>query len=422
MAIRIARYNGSIASAGGSVLTYNEPTFDIGTGFNGEVNTIAIQDDGKIVVAGSFTTFNNEPAQGIVRLNSDGSKDTSFQTNSGFTGYGSVVFDIGIQSTGKIIAIGNITTFSGNSIGHIVRLNTDGTLDESFNEGGSGFSFETNSVTILDNDKIYVTGFGFQTEYNGISKHPPIRLNADGSLDSTFDYTQTTLYGNMADGPVHATVGIRAGFNALSNGNILFTNFITNQFSPTKYTALVMTTSGGTSYVEPFTTNIGTNFGQYENGGGDGYEYINAYSIEVDGDGKILLGGDFLSWTGNTDLHKLIRLNSNGVLDTTFANGMISLGSNVMVLDMKVLSDGKILVAGILNEYSGVTVSNLIRLNSDGSLDNTFNRKVFSSHIYSIAVQSDGMILVGGRFTSFDGHTHNRFVRLKANGDDATEY
>lgn len=77
---------------------------------------------------------------------------------------------------------------------------------------------------------------------------------------------------------------------------------------------------------------------------------------------------------------------------------------------------------GGMVSYSGVSVSSLIKLNSDGSLDNTFNRKVWNNHVNAIEVLSDGMILVGGRFTSFDGHTHNRFVRLKANGDNATEY
>lgn len=412
MAIRIARYNGSIASAGGSVLTYNESTFDIGSGFNSEVYSFAVQNDGKILIGGKFTTFNGESAQRIVRLNSDGSKDTSFQTNSGFTGGGgdTAIVDMKIQSTGKIIVVGNFSAFSGVSVGYIARLNTNGTLDESFNNGGSGFNTQTNSITMLANDKMYIGGEFYS--YNGNGCLSPIRLNSDGSYDSVYNYNQTSVWGNLAWGFSNIA---RAGFYELSDGSVLFTNYDDNTYGG--YTALEKTNSSG-SQDSSFRTNIGTNFGLVETGS----DRINAYSIKVDSNNKILLGGDFLEWTGNTSLHKLIRLNSNGSVDTTFANGKFDTEANTMIMDMRILDDGKLLIAGGMVSYSGVSVSSLIKLNSDGSLDNTFNRKVWNNHVNAIEVLSDGTILAGGRFTTFDGHNHSRFIKLKANGDDATEY
>lgn len=107
-----------------------DSTFNIGTGFNQNIQSIALQADGKIVAGGYFTTFNGSTVNYIVRLNANGSLDTSFNTGVGFNnGISSIV----IQSDGKIVIGGNFTSYNGSPANHLIRLNTDGSVDATFN-------------------------------------------------------------------------------------------------------------------------------------------------------------------------------------------------------------------------------------------------------------------------------------------------
>jgi len=101
------------------------------------------------------------------------------------------------------------------------------------------------------------------------------------------------------------------------------------------------------------------------------------------------------------------RLNANGTLDTTFDPN-----ANGSVYSVVVQGDGKILIGGNFFTVGGGTRNNVARLNADGTLDTTFTNPNASSGVYSFAVQGDGKILIGGAFTSVGGQTRNRVARL----------
>ncbi len=85
-----------------------------------------------------------------------------------------------------------------------------------------------------------------------------------------------------------------------------------------------------------------------------------------------------------------------------------------MIYTTSIQSDGKILFGGSFTAYNGTTANRLIRLNPNGSVDTTFNTGTgFNSTIYTTSIQSDGKIIVGGQFTSYNGTTANRIVRLE---------
>jgi len=155
-----------------------DDTFNIGSGFNGIVWSTFIQSDGKILVGGAFTTYTGSTNNYLIRLNSDGSKDTSFNIGSGFNGG---VFSIAIQSNGKILAGGGFTTFTGSSQNYLIRLNSDGSKDSTFNIGSGFNSTGVASISIQSDGKILVGG-GFTT-FTGSSQNGLIRLNSDGSKD-----------------------------------------------------------------------------------------------------------------------------------------------------------------------------------------------------------------------------------------------
>jgi len=129
----------------------------------------------------------------------------------------------------------------------------------------------------------------------------------------------------------------------------------------------------------------------------------------------IVLGGNFTVTEPNVIFSpSAIRLNTGGSSDTGFTVGT---GFNSTVWSIAVQSDGKILVGGEFTAYNGTGINRIARLNSDGSLDTGFSVGTgFNSTVRSIAVQSDGKILVGGQFTVYNGTGRNRIARLNSDG------
>src|SRR6478609_5399238 len=123
-----------------------DTTFDPGTGADGNIHAIAIQPDGKIIVGGWFVNFNGASRYHLARLNADGSLDNSFNLgtdiNSDIFLY-SMVRSIILQPDGKIIIGGIFSTFNNVGRNGIARLNKDGSLDTTFNPG-AGVKYASN--------------------------------------------------------------------------------------------------------------------------------------------------------------------------------------------------------------------------------------------------------------------------------------
>jgi uncharacterized delta-60 repeat protein len=326
-----------------------DTSFNIGSGFNASVWSTSIQSDGKILVGGNFTTFTGETNNRLIRLNSDGSKDTSFNIGSGFD---NLVETVDVQSDGKVLVGGRFTTFSGASQNSLIRLNSDGSKDTSFNIG-SGFSSpidtELYSVVVQSDGKILVGGYF--TTFSGASQNSLIRLNSDGSKDTSF---------NIGSGIDFYIKSIAVQ----SDGKILVGGYFTT-FSGASQNSLIRLNSDGS---KDTSFNIG-----------DGFDYI-VETVVIQSDGKVLVGGDFETFTGTTQ-NRLIRLNSDGSKDTSFNIGS---GFNTVVYSVAVQSDGKVLVGGSFSTYQGVTSLRSILLNSDGSISN--NIFDFDTGVLSIQI------------------------------------
>lgn len=300
-----------------------DSTFNVGSGFNNVVNSMALQPDGKILVSGSFTSYNEVGSNYLIRLNPDGSIDNTFDIG---TGLNNRAWGIALQPDGKIILVGTFTTYNESSFNHIIRLNSDGSVDNTF-DIGTGFGSEAFRAIIQPDGKIIVSGFF--TTYKGVGVNRIIRLNSDGSVDNTF-----------------------------SSG------------------------SGFNNYAEP---------------------------IALQPDGKIIVGGFFTSYNGVSSNY-IIRLNSDGSVDNTFDIGN---GFNGYTQAIEIQPDGKILVGGDFTYYNETSpINRIIRLNSDGSIDTTFEVAGFDSYPYSIVTQSDGNIVIGGNFTSYGPVLSNFIIRL----------
>ena len=187
--------------------------FNAGTGFDGPVQTMVVQADGKILVGGAFLNCNGSSRKGIARLNADGSLDAGFTVG---TGTGGSVFEIAVQTDGRILLGGNFTTYNALPTNRIVRLLSTGGDDGSF-AIGTGFDATVNALAIQVDGKVLVGGlFG---SYQGLARNYIARLNTDGSLDVAYvDPASVT----GPDGPI-ADIAIGTAGSAYVVGE--FSNF-----------------------------------------------------------------------------------------------------------------------------------------------------------------------------------------------------
>src|SRR5690606_31870995 len=155
-----------------------DSSFQTGIGFNDWVFSMALQDDGKVLIGGSFSQYNGLSHNSIIRLNANGSVDSTFESGIGFEK--AFIYKIALQDDGKIVIGGYFTTYNNYPHNNIIRLNQDGTIDSTF-QTGSGFNQDVNVIAIQSNGKMLVGG-NF-SQYNGQSVPSLVRLHGDGSLD-----------------------------------------------------------------------------------------------------------------------------------------------------------------------------------------------------------------------------------------------
>lgn len=361
-----------------------------GKGANSTVRGLAIQNDGKIIIGGNFTMYNGVARLRIARLNSDGSLDTSFDVGSGVS---ATVYEIAIQNDGKVLIGGDFTTYNGVARKNLARLNSDGSLDTSF-DAGSGASNAVRSIALQSDGKILIGG-DFAT-YNGISRPGIARINANGSLDTSFN-------------PGSGTNG---GVNSLalqSDGKIIIGGQFTTYNGANRNTIVRINSNGS----------LDTSFNP---GSGPAITNATAYLLDVtiQSDGKVLICGNFTGYSG-VAANQVARLNTNGSLDITFSSGS-GAGNAAIVNKVVPQSDGKLVIGGYFTLFNGAWRGRAARLNSDGSLDNSFNGLGADSIVNSVAFQSDGKILIGGQFTDYKGAGRNHVARVNSDGTLDTSF
>ena len=257
----LVRYN-----ADGTIDTTFPDTLTPGSS---SVNSLARQPDGKILLGGLFTDINGNPQSGVIRINSDGSPDSSFHTEVSGSNYAGVA-KIALQPDGKIIIGGYFAAVNGVSRSRIARLNPDGSLDTTFQNGMAGFNNVNNlgSVTQIElqpDGKLLAAG-EFDS-VNGTNRKYLARLNPDGSLDGEFLNNFTG-----ADNLVTAVALERSG-------KILLAGFF-NMVNGAARRGLARLNPDGS---------LDTSFSiTFETGA-----FSTAYSLAVESSGNALVGGSF---------------------------------------------------------------------------------------------------------------------------------
>jgi len=348
-----------------------------GSGFNNTIYAHAVQPDGKVIVGGSFTTYNAVSRNRIARLKADGSLDETFIVGTGFD---ATIYSMALQPDGKIIVVGNFGTYNGiTSLNNIVRLNNDGSLDPSFSIG-TGLSALAYTVVIQSDGKILVGG-NF-TSYNGTLRNRIVRINSDGSNDNTFSPSSgcnNTVY----------SVAVQTDGKILLGGTFTTVNGVTSN----RFGRLNANGSTDTGF------SIGTGFNSTVN------------AIALQSTGKIIVGGAFTTCNGISAGY-ITRLNTTGLIDTaTFVSGT---GFNSSVNSIAIQPDDKILTTGAFGTFNASESRvRIARLNSNGGIDYTFNPATgFNNTGERISVMSDGRIVASGSFTTYNGTSAQRVVRI----------
>lgn len=158
-----------------------DTTFNPGAGAPAVIWALALQTDGKILVGGDFTSFNRQRCGRLVRLNPDGGLDTGFDTSKAADG---AVFAVAVQPDGKVLIAGDFTYFNQMERSHIARLNADGSIDQAFNPG-DGPEWGVRCLALQSDGRILIGGIF--TSVDGKPRNRVARLNTDGTLDAAFD-------------------------------------------------------------------------------------------------------------------------------------------------------------------------------------------------------------------------------------------
>ena len=389
---------------------------DLDLGFspstNGIVNAVAVQADGKIILAGSFTSVNGETNNRIARLLSNGELDDTFTPPTINNG---AVLAIAIQSDGKIVLGGTFTTINNTVFLRIARLQADGTLDTDFDPllrdssvSVANLVVSALAIQVIDGEEHIVIGGDFERiggslipgdpnlgTMNSFERSNVARLNLDGSLDASFANV------NLATSNDVLTIAIDSQNRILIAGLIGFVDGVIRH--------IVRLDVAG---------NVDTDFNLPPNFNFFGSS-PNIFALAVQDDNKVLAGG-FINEVNGVTRDGIVRFNVDGSLDTTFVPPNMPAGDATQTQTQEVRalalqSNGQILLGGPFDNLGGVAMTDrLARLNPDGSVDNSFMPDLNTGEeVLAIALQANDDIIVGGDFSNIGSNTRNNIARFE---------
>lgn len=436
-------------------------SLSLGSG-NDSAKAMAVQADGKVIVAGTSTSTGGSSNIVIERFNSDGTLDATFGAdgNSDGTPDGVVNLDLGtssddakavaIQADGKIVVAGNSTPTGGSSNVVLARLDKNGKLDATFGADGNAdgtpdgvvqVSFgngddAVDAIAIQQDGKIVVAGDTTSNTGNGSQNMVVARVNANGSLDATFG-------AGTADGTPDGVVSLSLGAGndeakavaIQANGKIVIAGNTIGSDNSSNIAVARLNGDGSLDATFGVGNADGTPDGVVAVSLSNGDDKAKAVALQADG--KILVGGVTLAADNSSNV-AVARLNSDGTADASFGAGTadgtpdgsvaVSFGAGDDKLKGLLLqADGKILIAGSNTAADGSTNAVVARFNSNGALDSSFGEDssdgtpngVVSISLGSgddsaeaLALQADGKILIAGDHVASDGSSNIFVARL----------
>jgi len=346
-----------------------------------------VQTDGKILIGGDFTSVDGIGCTRVARLNADGTFDYNFDPGIGAA---AIVRAIAVQPDGKIVIGGDFTSYDGvssylistvtHTVNRLARLNSDGSLDQTFAMGSAAASSSVYDV-VMQTDAagttlqgILVAG-GF-SNFAGASPTRPrlVRLDATGAVDATF------VTGGGPNGTVNS-IAFQKDTNGAVAAVLIGGSFGTVASISRGAGLARLSTTGTLDTTVPFNP-VALRTGV-------------VLSLAPLPNGRLLVAGDFVLIDGVARTY-LARFDASGNLDGGFVPNL-----NAYVNSALAQADGRVVVVGNFTTVNGPTLNRIARLNGDGTTDATFNPgSGLSAALTFIVPQPDGKLLVGGGATA----------------------
>jgi uncharacterized delta-60 repeat protein len=374
-------------------------SFNPGTGINGFTGAtgVGVQSDGRVIVSGTFTDINGAAITNFARLNNDGGVDTFF--HPAFLLANFLLIAPGhflILPDDRSLVTGAFDHVNGIEMDHLARLDTQGNLDQSFANPGLG----------VNDGGFLARGAGDRILVRSLAGPGVHRVLANGTPDATFNL-----------------------------GNVLSAGYVFAEQPDGKLVVAGLPVGGTEITVVRFNAN-GTQDGTFQSPTFD--PVLTGYGVRLalQPDGKILVCGSFTNVNGFFR-GSIVRLNTNGVVDTSFVPGNGGIGATWLIHPapgftfafarsinaVALQNDGKILIGGDFFTFNDTAAAGIARLNSNGSLDTSFNVGSGTTNVVtpspgnvsSIAIASDGKVVIGGLFDHVNGVPRKNIARLNGN-------
>jgi uncharacterized delta-60 repeat protein len=368
-----------------------DTSFTIGSSFSPvrTATTLDIQTNGKIVIGGSFNSYSGNSSPKIVRLNSNGTYDNTFLTGTGFNG---TVYDVAVLSDGGVVVVGDFTSYNGSTgVNRIAKLSASGAIDSAFKINvGSGFVTSPKMVKEIPGVGIMVGG-PFDS-FNGSAAKGIVCLNFNGGLCSGINLGSGATYGAQAGevkdiALLNSTTLLLAGsfteFNSLSAKNLVALNL-----------------DGSPSNL--FASFKGLDF--------------DVNGILIQSDGKVVLGGDF-SLYDPIRVNGVAKFSSDKTLDEDFTSKVLNYDNIISVADLMLDSSDGVWLGGFIGVNGNHAANNIMKLRSDGTIDSSCASSMgtgFNFFVNRFVMQNDGKMIVNGSFDTFNGSSASRVLRLDA--------
>lgn len=319
----------------------------------------------------------------LVRVNTDGTVDL---TGNPFAGANNPVLALALQPDGKLVAGGQFTVMNTTPRSFVARVNTDGSVDGSF-DPGTGANGAVRAVAVQSDGKILIGG-DF-TVVAGVARNHVARLNANGSLDLSFD----PLVG--PDNTVNAITLTAAG-QAVIGGTFASVNG-----TPRGRLARLMT--GGTNDPAFLALDSGMD------------DYVSAIALQADG--RLVVGGGFTVVNGLAR-YRVARLNADGTLDSTinFGTGADSPVNAALVQTF----DDRIVLGGSFTNFNGTAEDHLVRVN--GRDNSGSGVLAFSAATYSVAESGPTVTITVNRLVGLAGSLTGVFTNLGGTAVQGVDY
>lgn len=391
----------------------SDGTFDVtanaalSIGFDQSISSLALQGDGKILVGGGFARYKDVAVTSLVRLNLDGSMDASFSMNMG-TGFDAEVSAIAVQPDGKIVVAGGFDTFNGANARRIVRLNSNGTIDSAF-MAAIGSSFDGGyacscapypKVIALQSDGKILIGGDFD-RFNGSPTNALVRLQSSGALDTAFVSNSTLIFDYAA-----SDIAVQV------DGKILVAGAVGQQQVPTASTLVRLLPDGsfdtafdsaivGGQGIQGFATSVQSVKTQI-----DGKILVGGNFTQPAGISSNLLARYSVSGAIDAGFSASLGAGFSGIMGSYYYS---------LVTDIFVFPTGESLIVGSFSNADSIRSPHIARVSQNGSIDSGFVSKMGGAPngMIRAAIQlADGRYVIAGEFTELGGHSVGRIAIL----------